>query len=104
MSKEYLRSAGVGALMAASVGTAAMANEAAESAAVAQVVVTGAAQPLSQRTNAASRLELTSLETPATVAVLSGEDIRNFGYQSLIEAQTRAPGITSVAGPRAGPK
>lgn len=96
MPNTNLHGVGLGALMAALAAANAFAEDLAEEGTVAQIVVTGAAQSLTQPTTAASRLNLTSLETPATVAVLSGDDIRNFGYQSLIEAQTRAPGITSV--------
>jgi len=45
----------------------------------------------------ASRLNLTPLETPASLATLDGDTIRARGDQSLVDAQTRAPGITSVA-------
>lgn len=98
MPKMNLYGAGLGALMAAlsAANAAQAADGGGEENTVSQIVVTSVAQPLNQRTSAASRLNLTSLETPATVAVLSGDDIRNFGYQSLIDAETRAPGITSV--------
>lgn len=69
---------------------------------VSEVVVVGEKLTLHKRTSAGTRLNLTSLETPASVSVLSGEDIRAFGYQSLIDAQTRAPGITSIPFPGNG--
>jgi iron complex outermembrane receptor protein len=43
-----------------------------------------------------SRLGLTPLETPATVSVLDGDTIRARGDMSIIEAESRAPGFTSV--------
>lgn len=44
-----------------------------------------------------SRLNLTPLETPASITTIDGDTIRARGDQSIVEAQTRAPGITSVA-------
>lgn len=44
-----------------------------------------------------SRLNLTPLETPASITTIDGDVIRARGDQSIIEATTRAPGITSVA-------
>jgi iron complex outermembrane recepter protein len=44
-----------------------------------------------------SRLGLTPLETPASIAVLDGATIRARGDLSVVEAESRAPGITSVA-------
>ena len=44
-----------------------------------------------------SRLNLTPLETPASIATIDGDVIRARGDQSIVEATTRAPGITSVA-------
>lgn len=45
---------------------------------------------------AGGRLNLTPLETPASVTVINGDTIRERGYQTLLDAETRAPGITSV--------
>ena len=45
---------------------------------------------------AGGRLNLTPLETPASVAVIMGDTIRERGYQTLLDAETRAPGVTSV--------
>ncbi|MFJ9534828.1 TonB-dependent receptor [Herbaspirillum sp. NPDC101396] len=45
---------------------------------------------------AGGRLNLTPLETPASVAVIMGDTIRDRGYQTLLDAETRAPGVTSV--------
>ncbi len=44
-----------------------------------------------------SRLNLTPLETPASITTIDGDTIRARGDQSIVEATTRAPGITSVA-------
>ena len=44
-----------------------------------------------------SRLNLTPLETPASITTIDGDVIRARGDQSIVEATTRAPGITSVA-------
>ena len=44
-----------------------------------------------------SRLNLTPLETPASITTIDGDTIRARGDLSVVEAQTRAPGITSVA-------
>ncbi|MCE7796182.1 TonB-dependent receptor [Sphingobium sufflavum] len=51
---------------------------------------------------AGTRLGLTALETPASVAVLSGDMIRDFGYQTIADATSRAPGISSVPFPGTG--
>ena len=45
----------------------------------------------------ASRLGLAPLDTPASVAVVSGDLIRDLGTTSLIVAKSLAPGITSSA-------
>jgi iron complex outermembrane recepter protein len=50
----------------------------------------------------ASRLGLTPLETPASIAVIDGDTIRAIGDMSIVEAESRAPGITSVANPGNG--
>ena len=62
------------------------------------VQVSGAAPfTLSKPVPTASRLGLTPLETPASVAVLSGNVIRDLGTPTLIVAKSMAPGITSQA-------
>jgi iron complex outermembrane receptor protein len=43
-----------------------------------------------------SRLNLTPLETPATLSVIDGDTIRARGDMSIVEAEARAPGITNV--------
>ena len=45
----------------------------------------------------ASRLGLAPIETPASVAVVSGDLIRDLGTTSLIVAKSLAPGVTSSA-------
>jgi iron complex outermembrane receptor protein len=52
---------------------------------------------LSKPAPTASRLGLTPLETPASVAVLSGDVIRDLGTTTLVVAKALAPGITSSA-------
>jgi len=56
-------------------------------------------QVLTQESPTGSRLGLSLLETPATVSVVSGDDLRARGDMSIIEAATRAPGITNDANP-----
>jgi len=53
---------------------------------------------LQQPTTAGSRLDLTPLETPASVAIVPGERIRALGLNTVLEAKTLAPGITSSNG------
>ncbi len=48
---------------------------------------------LNQPSTAASRLNLTPLQTPASVTVIPGDQIRQQG-DSIVDAETRAPGIT----------
>lgn len=76
-----------------------------ESASLEAVTVTderGIATPLVQRSTAGSRLGLTPLETPASIATVSGELIRELGTDSLIDAKTLAPGLTSANSPGNG--
>lgn len=49
-----------------------------------------------------SRLGLTIFETPASVETLSGDTIRTRGDLSIVDAVTRATGISSVANPGNG--
>jgi len=49
-----------------------------------------------------SRLGLTPLETPASIEVLSGDTVRARGDVSVVEAVTRATGITATPGPGNG--
>jgi iron complex outermembrane receptor protein len=62
------------------------------------VVVSGRApNTLARPTPTASRLELTPLETPASVAIVPGELVRNLGTTTLVQAKALAPGITAAA-------
>lgn len=49
-----------------------------------------------------SRLGLTVLETPASVAVINGDELRARGDVGYVEAVTRAPGVTSSSNPGNG--
>ena len=61
------------------------------------VEVSARSQPsLETRVLAASRLPMTSLETPATVQALSGETIRERGDRTVEDAETRMVGVTSI--------
>ena len=60
------------------------------------------AYDLGTASTAGSRLGLSALETPASLEVLSGSTIRERGDLSIVEAVTRATGITSVANPGNG--
>lgn len=91
------------ATAAATIAPGAAAAQAAGDAPSADILVVG------QRQNAlvvpsatASRLGLTPLETPATVNTVAGDEIRLRGDLDLVQAVTRAPGITSVANPGNG--
>ncbi|MBB4640397.1 TonB-dependent receptor [Rhizorhapis suberifaciens] len=53
-------------------------------------------------TQTGSRLGLTILETPASVETLPGDMIRRRGDLSIVDAVTRATGISSVANPGNG--
>ena len=66
------------------------------------ILVVGRTASLETKTATGSRLGLTVLETPASVAVLDGDDIRARGDMTIVDAVTRAPGITSVASPGNG--
>ena len=56
----------------------------------------------SEPTQTGSRLGLTILETPASVETLPGDAIRARGDLSIVDAVTRATGISSVANPGNG--
>jgi len=58
--------------------------------------------PLAVKSETGSRLGLTSLETPASIYSLDGNEIRRRGDLSVIEAVTRAPGISNVGNPGNG--
>jgi len=57
---------------------------------------------LAKPQSTASHLGLSPLETPASVAVLSGDVIRDMGTPSLVEAKTLAPGVSSSNSPGNG--
>lgn len=67
------------------------------------IIVTGQREaPLETQTDTGSRLGLTGLETPATVSVIDGDDIRARGDTSVVDAVTRAVGVTNAANPGNG--
>ena len=49
-----------------------------------------------------SRLGLTVLETPASIQVISGETIRDHGDRTVLEAESRAAGLTIIPTPGNG--
>lgn len=57
---------------------------------------------MDEPTQTGSRLGLTPLETPASIEVLTGDTIRARGDVSVVEAVTRATGITGSPGPGNG--
>lgn len=60
------------------------------------ITVAGSAEPnMTRPAPTGSRLGLTPLETPASVHVISGEEVRERGDMTLTEANTRTPGVTS---------
>lgn len=67
------------------------------------IIVTGQREAsLATETDTGSRLDLTGLETPATVSVVDGDDIRARGDASVTAAVTRAVGVTTAANPGNG--
>lgn len=67
------------------------------------ILVTGRlGAALTVPTSTGSRLGLTALETPASVVIIDGNAIRARGDISVVEAVTRAPGITTAATPGDG--
>lgn len=57
---------------------------------------------LTKETSTGSRLGLTLMETPATVEIISGDDIRARNDLTGIEAVTRTGGFTNAAAPGNG--
>jgi iron complex outermembrane receptor protein len=53
-------------------------------------------------TTTGSRLGLSALDTPASVAIISGDDLRARGDMTVVDAVTRAPGVTTSATPGNG--
>ena len=66
------------------------------------ILVLGSQPDADTITQTGSRLGLTILQTPASVEVLSGDVIRARGDLSIVDAVTRATGISSVANPGNG--
>jgi iron complex outermembrane receptor protein len=96
------------AALCASPGAGAQGADAASPAAPAasqRVEITGTRlldTALTRASGAGSRLDLTPLDTPASVSVLDGERVRELGLSSLIEAKTLAPGLSSANNPGNG--
>ncbi len=61
------------------------------------VLVTGRTSQLAKPAATGSRLGISVLETPASVEVLSGDLIRARGDLSIVDAVTRATGVTTAA-------
>ena len=76
--------------------------EAAESGASEIEVVGARPTALLQESETGSRLGLTALETPASVAQIDGDMIRARGDIDIVSAVTRAPGVTTSANPGNG--
>lgn len=66
------------------------------------LVIGRTTQSLTVPSSTGSRLGLTALETPASIVIINGDEIRARGDMSIIDAVTRAPGITSSANPGNG--
>jgi iron complex outermembrane receptor protein len=54
---------------------------------------------LTQPSSTASRLGMTLLETPATVSVITGNDVRARGDLAIVDAVSRATGVTNNGNP-----
>ncbi|MGE4323869.1 MAG: TonB-dependent receptor [Sphingobium sp.] len=67
-----------------------------------EIIVTGTALNLDVPQGVGSRLGLSSLETPASIAVIGGDAIRAQGEMSIVDAVARAPGFTTASGPADG--
>ena len=63
------------------------------------IVVLAARNALTTESETGSRLDISPLETPATVNTLDGDAIRARGDWGYVDAVTRAPGVTSAANP-----
>lgn len=67
------------------------------------IIVTGIIEhPLVEETRTGSRLDLTPLETPASVYSVDGDTIRALGDTDFNEAVTRAPGLAQSQSPGSG--
>ncbi|MEJ7928113.1 TonB-dependent receptor [Sphingobium sp. AN641] len=92
-----------GALASLLSPTCAFADDTAGTIAETDILVLGTrAADADAPSQAASRLGLTILETPASVETLSGDIIRARGDLSIVDAVTRATGFSSVANPGNG--
>lgn len=96
LTLRFLSTAAVVALLAS---RAARAEEAPADADTPSILVVGHVEGimLTEANGTASRLALTPLETPASIATLQGGVVRARGDQTIVEATTRAPGFTSSA-------
>jgi iron complex outermembrane receptor protein len=65
-------------------------------------VIGTAPATLTRPTLTATRLGLTPIETPASIQIISGDVIRERGDQSVIEAKSRAVGVTHQGDPGNG--
>lgn len=94
---------GRGALLLVMTFGASAAHAETERGGSADILVTGAReQALTIPATTGSRLDLTPLETPASVAVIDGDELRARGDLTMVDAVTRAPGITTSANPGNG--
>ncbi|GLK68211.1 TonB-dependent receptor [Hansschlegelia plantiphila] len=90
----------VAATLAASLSSA-FAQQAEDAGAVALEEITvqgegaGAISPLERKTEAASRLGLSVKETPATIDVITQDEMQTEGLRSLIEVYNSAPGVVA---------
>ena len=89
----------LGCSLTALIAAAAQAEVAEQSA---DILVTAHAQSLDQVTSTGSRLGITVLGTPASVETLNGDVVRQRGDLSIVDAVTRATGITNDANPGNG--
>lgn len=64
------------------------------------IIVTGHREPdLTTESRTGSRLGLSLLETPATIKIVNGDDLRARGDANIIDAVSRAPGVTNDGNP-----
>lgn len=67
-----------------------------------EILVVGQGSVLTLPTETGSRLGLSPLELPASIATIDGRAIRARGDLTVVEAVSRAPGITGTANPGNG--
>lgn len=67
-----------------------------------EILVVGQSSVLTLPTQTGSRLGLSPLELPASIATIDGRAIRARGDLTVVEAVSRAPGITGTANPGNG--